>query len=489
MIASYTSGGYYYDLNFSQPMETVLAQVNALQTLGFIDDVTTRLVDVNFYVYNPAIDLFVGFDSLCEIPYGGTWLMVTRGFGFEVFTPNNQGELAFEIIFFFFVLGFIVLFIVDAVYEIRHGRWLGFVFSAWNFIEAVNLTIFMIMYGYLFNWMLVSQRLNLSDILVTTSYSDTLAQAETLYETMVWYNAINTILTFLKLLKYVRLNERLNLLTRTLSVAQQSLFGVFALFVYVVFAFALAANNLYGTHMYDFRSLGMSYLSLLRALIGDIDYTSMSDEALVMTVFFFWAFLILGQFILLNFFVAVITDGFREINRTTSPIPLDQAIVKAFNDARYEFLPETLKWKFLLLRHRYTQTGLIRETLNNLLEKRLKMVDAAAAQRGDFDEVEDVRMRKEDFDSMVPDGARVLLKENRTFLNEVWKDMTWEYHHKQLAQKGQDELEREKLVYEEVEQALRQLISAFPQIEQIKNRLHVQEAKLRPIARAVGLQI
>lgn len=487
-LGAYTDGGFAVDFNFSEPLSVQLDRIKAMETLGFLDEVATRLVDVSFYVYNPSIDLFIGFLMVLEVPYGGTWIPLTRTFGFEVFTSRHNGQLGFQIFFFFFVIGFIVLFVYQFVGEFRKGRTTSFILDVWNVVEFINLLIFIVMYGFLYSWIGQSQKLQLAGLLSETSYSSILEKTNDYYQTMVWFNAVNTVLTFMKLLKYVRLNDRLNILTRTLSVAQQSLLGVLVLFVYVVFGFALTANGLYGVAMFNFRNISVSYVALLRALIGDVDYGAMTLENIIVTIFFFWAFMILGQFILLNFLVAVISDGFHEVSMTKSSIPLDQTIVKAFKDAKYEFLPRVLRWKFLLLRHRHTQTSIIAETLDQLVDKRNKMVDEEAAQRQDYDEVEDVLMRKVDFKALVPKEEQMLLKENELFIDEVWKDMAWEYHHKQLAAKGQDEIEREAIVFEEVEQALRGLSAAFPVMEQLKNRLQVQEAKLRPLARSMGIR-
>lgn len=487
-VASYVDGGYAVDFNFSEPLSVQLDKLQAMEKLGFVDEVATRLVDVSFYAYNPSIDFFIGFLMVLEVPYGGTWLPLSRAFGFEVFTSRHNGQLGFQVFFFFFVLGFIALFIWQFVSDFRKGRTTSFILDAWNVIEFVNLLIFIVMYGFLYSWIGQSQKLKLNELLAESSYSSILEKTNDLYQQMVWFNAVNTVLTFMKLLKYVRLNDRLNILTRTLSVAQQSLLGVLVLFVYVVFGFALTANGLYGVALFNFRNINVSYVALLRALIGDVEYGAMTLENIVVTIFFFWAFMILGQFILLNFLVAVISDGFHEVSMTKSSIPLDQSIVKAFKDAKYEFLPRVLRWKFLLLRHRHTQTTIIADTLDELVDKRNKMVDEDAAQRQDYDEVEDVLMRKADFKALVPKESQELLKENETFIDEVWKDMAWEYHHKQMAAKGQDEIEREAIVFEEVEQALRGLSSSFPVMEQLKNRLQVQEAKLRPLARSMGIR-
>jgi hypothetical protein len=297
-------------------------------------------------------------------------------------------------------------------------------------------------------------------------------------------SAITTVLTFLKLLKYVRLNDRLNVLTRTLAAAQQNLIGVIFLFIYVVWGFALVGYLLYGGGLYTFRSLSASYVSLLRLLLGDNDYQSMSLENRGATLVFFWLYNTMCLFILLNFLVAVISDAFADVSKSKSAIPLDVSISKVYEDARYECLPKTIRMKLVLLKHRTTQTAMVRETLEALIQRRDKVVDKDAAARHDYDELDGVMLHKDDFFSMVP--VEYLNMQANEFIDEVWKDMAWEYHFDQMASKGQDQNEREQIVQEEVMQALRGLIEAFPVLDSVRHRLSAQETKLAPFVATVA---
>jgi len=488
-LTSYEAGGYGFDLPFNESKTVIAQKVKALFQLGFFDDVATRYIDLTFFVYNPAIDIFLHVQHIFELPSGGTWIPVSRETAFGVFTLRNKGFLVFEFFFFIFMLVFVGIFIDEARNENRKGRLLGFFFNWWNLMEFFNLLFFHIMFFYRWVWMSASNALAKDEILEGSEFPEELESLQDNFKFQIWFNAVNTILTFLKLLKYVRLNDRLNILTRTLDATSQSLSGVLILFVYVVTAFAIGANSLYGNNLFTFRSLDASYVSLLRTLLGDFDYAAMSIENREVTVAFFWAFNILCLFILLNFLVAVISDGFADVSKQRSSVTIDQAIVKVFDDARFECLPKSIRLKTVLLRHFRTTTSVIRDIHEELLRRRLKMVDLAAAQRHDFDELDNVMLHKEDFMSLIPDHFRDFLAQNEEFIEEVWKDMAWEYHHNQLAKNGQQQRERELLVYEEISQALRGLNASFAVMENIQRRLELQEAKLRPFANTLGVCI
>lgn len=484
-IASYQSGGHAVDIPFNMTLGAANDRLNAMLSLGFVEDVATRMVDVSFFSYNPALNLFVSVRYLYEQPVGGGWFSSTRNEGFELFTWDNTGAVAFELFFFVFVLVFVYFFLSEAVNEKRKGRLLGFFLNWWNIMEFANLSIFVVMYSYRWHWMTLSLEIKMPQLIEVFDYPVQLEESQANYQRQVWFNAVNTVLTFLKLLKYVRLNDRLNVLTRTLAAASQSLFGVLVLFIWVTFAFALTANVLFGGGLMQWRSLDAAYVSLLRMTLGDFDYDAMSTENREVTLVFFWTFNVLCYFILLNFLVAVISDGFADVSQSKSPIPLDEAILKVFKDAKYECLPKTFQLRLLLLRKRRTQTGVVRETLEVLLMKRRQLVDQEAADRNDFDELDSMMVDRDDFMALIPNSVRTVVTEE--FVEEVWKDMAWEYHYAQMAQRGEEQRDREALVHEEVAQALRDLSRTFPIIDSITQRLEQQEAKLRPFANTLGV--
>jgi hypothetical protein len=409
--------------------------------------------------------------------------VLDRDVGYEIFTFRNTGTLVFESFFFAFVLFCFFLLINEGVEDKRKGNLLGFFLSWWNLMEMANLITFVVLYAYRWTWMSESSQFNLARMLAANAYPEDLQRALLLYQYQVWCSAICTILTFLKLLKYVRLNDRLNVLTRTLAAAQQHLAGVIVIFVYVVFGFALAGYVLYGGTLFQYRSLSASYVSLLRLLLGDMDYEALSIEQRTASLVYFWAYNTLCLWILLNFLVAVISDAFADISKSKAAIPLDVSIVKVYKDARFECLPKTLRLKIVLLKRRRTQTTIVRETLENLLRKRDEMVDKDAAQRRDYDELDTHMLHKDDYLSFVPPEYFDMHTEE--FLDEIWKDMAWEYHFAQLADKGQEQTDREQIAQEEVLQALRQLIDAFPVMDAIRHRLETHEAKLLPFASTI----
>ena len=83
----------------------------------------------------------------------------------------------------------------------------------------------------------------------------------------MYFNAVNTILTCLKILKFVRLNDQLNILTRTLRAAQHNIIGILTIFLIVLTAYALTGNLLFGNGLEEYKDFSTSFSTLLRLLL------------------------------------------------------------------------------------------------------------------------------------------------------------------------------------------------------------------------------
>ena len=181
-------------------------------------------------------------------------------------------------------------------------------------MEFVNLISFFIMFGTKLAWWKMSRQVNFKFVVGDTAYHEDLEYVAGLYEFALYWAALCTVLCFLQVLKYLSLNPRLHVLTKAISAAQQNIVGVLALFFVVVFAFSLCGNALFGAGVADFRNLEVSFSALMRTLIGDAPYDDMKAENYFLAGVFFWAYLVLCLFLLLNFIMAVIGNGFNEEN-------------------------------------------------------------------------------------------------------------------------------------------------------------------------------
>lgn len=533
-IMNYPKGGYAVEWSFSNhSLQEVLLQVHALEALGFVDEVASRFVEVSFFAYNPSIDVFFRFRYVFEIPYGGTWFPLYRAESFELYTAET-GRYSLQIAFFVAVLAWWGWLCGQGFRAWKAKKLIPFLADAWNWVEFCNLVCFLVLFGNHFAWIGQSNSIDLGSILTTTSYPVQAEAALKNFRNVMWYQSINTILMFIRAFEYVKLSERLSHIMRTISIAQRSLYGVLVLFVYVIVTFALMGHRVYGVAIFDFRTFSSSCVTLFRALMRDTPYDAMSMENMSMTVFFFWFFLLFAQFALLNFIVAILSDGFHQEASSKATIPLDVTINKAFRDGRFECLPRRIRWRVALLLDRTSQTDLTHNIWQNLAHVRDKMIDVEAAERYDYDEVDHVLMVKEDLSryarpnfekarrssepgsqkkidgsdeaagetvenngnitkpkrtslfSVIRECIKTHTADGKRFVDELWNDLVWEHHHRQLSSKGLEELQREALVFENVEEVLRPTVEILStRANEIFPRAQSLIMRLQLVARAL----
>eukprot|EP01006_Ploeotia_vitrea_P041440 TRINITY_DN66527_c4_g3_i1.p1 TRINITY_DN66527_c4_g3~~TRINITY_DN66527_c4_g3_i1.p1 ORF type:complete len:757 (+),score=40.39 TRINITY_DN66527_c4_g3_i1:55-2271(+) len=120
-----------------------------------------------------------------------------------------------------------------------------------------------------------------------------------------------------QLLKHCRFNPRWKFLTVTLAVALTELFHFSILFMIILVGYAFAGNYYYGPTVYIFSSIPRSLQTMLQLAIGqsrtEFDQLS-SPEAdstgSLLPVFFYWSFIFIVFFIMVNMFLAIIMKGY-----------------------------------------------------------------------------------------------------------------------------------------------------------------------------------
>eukprot|EP00759_Apiculatamorpha_spiralis_P024431 PhF_6_TR27905/c0_g1_i3/m.40932 len=477
--ASYPSGGYIVDLPLTATLNEALAFGQALIDTGYVDTVATRFVGVSFIQYNPFLDGFVSSFFYMESTQGGAWLPYSKSNAVYTFDRDNVGKLAFEAYFMSFVLYFLFRYIARGFRAARKGKGLEYLFDSWSLMELANIMIFIAMYIYRVQWFTACIAHPIVIPTQDSNYQDGLEYISDVYVYQVWLNGLNTVLTFLNLLKFVRLNDRLNVLTRTIAAAQESLAGVLIIFVYIVFAFSLMGNALYGVNVFKFRSLDSSYNSLLRMLVGDFDYDEMRVENEAITLFFFWSYHILCLFIMLNFIAAILGDAFDDTCAVCTPVPLDKAIVKTAKDALQEILPKSLARKIVLLRHRKSQTLIVEKLYETICEQQPQfqpLLDGA-----EEDEIDDdSKITRDEFLTLL--DSETVKVASPDFIMEVWRDLAWERHYKLLNETEQEKHEHQEFMLNRIEVALKPLMEVIANLEGTAGKLESMVQDIAPFA-------
>jgi hypothetical protein len=335
-MSRYDCSGNIFDLSFAlskeQALEAIL-QLNPTESFpGFFNPIEARFVSVSFATYNQAVDHFSLTTIWFEHSPTGTFIPGWRTVHFPVFSDRWVGWGVFSIIFFVAVVVHLCTYIKGLVTAFRRRKLLDKVLQVWSLLDIANIVSLVVFFGFRFAWWDKSQKSNIR--LTTEGVFDTELEAiSILYDAQTFSATVSTLLIFLRLLKFSMLSSRLGVINRTLDSASQHLVNLLVIFLMVVLSYAVMATALFGSGMRDFYSYDNAIASLLRMLIGDFDYDGLKEEQWYLAALFFWSFIILGLFLLLNMMIAVIGDAFEQEQKAAAGVPIAEEIAEFFRSA------------------------------------------------------------------------------------------------------------------------------------------------------------
>lgn len=151
------------------------------------------------------------------------------------------------------------------------------------------------------------------------------SKASTLHKTMA---SVSLILCCIQMIKNLDFHPRMGLITRTISNAAGTMFFFFILFFMVVLVYAFMGTIQYGSSMEEFRSLGVSIEFLFFMLLGEFFDTreGMDEQSNSVNVMFFWTFMMICYFILINAFLAIIVEAYEKTKGGFDAISYTDAI-------------------------------------------------------------------------------------------------------------------------------------------------------------------
>eukprot|EP01065_Artemidia_motanka_P002780 TRINITY_DN11309_c0_g4_i1.p1 TRINITY_DN11309_c0_g4~~TRINITY_DN11309_c0_g4_i1.p1 ORF type:complete len:1087 (+),score=457.69 TRINITY_DN11309_c0_g4_i1:46-3261(+) len=323
---SYPCGGFITEVPFSWDYATAIDWAHNLRRGDFVNATSVRFLALEFFTYNIPLQSFSSHKFFWEITEGGAWVPQTQHRNFAIF--SESAGLLIEFVFLLYVLYYCVRFALDwKEHKDADGKWSTFFFEtgdgsgaestygAWNFLELVNLLCFLIVFGIRWIWWVESNAIGFKLPYDHQGYPDSLNTIMNLFQFQIYFNSVNTVISFLKILKYLRLNERLNILTRTLSSAQQDVMAVLVVFVLVLVSFAVSGNTLFGNGVHDFKNISISISTLMRVLLGDFDYLELWYENQLFAGLFFFGFVVLALFIIMNFIIGVVGTHFAAVQQ------------------------------------------------------------------------------------------------------------------------------------------------------------------------------
>ncbi|XP_031317454.1 polycystin-2-like protein 1 [Camelus dromedarius] len=306
-LTSYSGGGYYLDLP-----GTLQASAEALRDLqeGLWLDRGTRVVFIDFSVYNANINLFCVLRLVVEFPATGgaipSWQIRTVKL-IRYVSNWDFFIVGCEVIFCIFIF----YYVVEEILELHIHR-LHYLSSIWNILDLVVILLSIVAMGFhVFRTLEVNQLMGRL-LQQPNTYADFefLAFWQTQYDNM---NAINLFFAWIKIFKYISFNKTMTQLSSTLARCAKDILGFAVMFFIVFFAYAQLGYLLFGTQVENFSTFIKCIFTQFRIILGDFDYNAIDNANRILGPAYFVTYVFFVFFVLLNMFLAIINDTYSEV--------------------------------------------------------------------------------------------------------------------------------------------------------------------------------
>ncbi|CEM13223.1 unnamed protein product [Vitrella brassicaformis CCMP3155] len=268
----------------------------------------TRAISVEAGMYNPNVDLAMYVRWHLDISPGGRVepsILFTPCRLLPYSQPIDWFRLCLEVAF----TCYIVVYWWIEFYEMRTLGLKAYFLSLWNWIELANLSIYLTIQIYWFAY-LSFDRQKFTKVL--DEFGEEFFRIADHYNFTSNLAAFNIIWAFIKVFKYLQMYPSMNTLWEVLSLSMKDTLPFAAVFLLFVFGFTFAAHWLYGFTLREFHSWGQSFSTLMQTLSGGLPYEDMKRFAPVATPIFFAAWILMIALVMVNMFVAILTDAHTE---------------------------------------------------------------------------------------------------------------------------------------------------------------------------------
>ncbi|KAF5911302.1 hypothetical protein HPG69_019670 [Diceros bicornis minor] len=294
-LTSYSGGGYYLDLPGSRQ-----ASAEALQDLqeGLWLDRGTRVVFIDFSVYNANINLFCVLRLVVEFPATGgaipSWQIRTVKL-IRYVSNWDFFIIGCEIIFCIFIF----YYVVEEILELYIHR-LHYLSGIWNILDLVVILLSIVAVGFhIFRTLevnrLMGKLLQQPDIYADFEF---LAFWQTQYNNM---NAVNLFFAWIKIFKYISFNKTMTQLSSTLARCAKDILGFAIMFFVIFFAYAQLGYLLFGTQVENFSTFIKCIFTQFRIILGDFDYNAIDNANRILGPTYFVTYVFFVFFVLLGY--------------------------------------------------------------------------------------------------------------------------------------------------------------------------------------------
>lgn len=309
---TYSGAGYVQDISTTKAESAAI--IEDLKTNLWLDR-GTRVVFIDFTVYNANINLFCVIRLVVEFPATGgalpSWQFRTVKL-IRYVSNYDYFLMACEILY----VAFIIYYIVEEALEIRRNKCKYFK-SFWNILDIIVILLSLVSFAFnVYRTIKVNELLTglLNNPLVYADF-EYLGFWQMQYNNMV---AVVVFFAWIKIFKYISFNRTMTQLQSTLSRCSKDIAGFAVMFFIIFFAYAQLGYLVFGTQVKDFSTFEESIYTQFRIVLGDFDFHELESANRLLGPIFFLTYVFFVFFVLLNMFLAIINDTYSEVKAEIS---------------------------------------------------------------------------------------------------------------------------------------------------------------------------
>nr|XP_042707435.1 polycystic kidney disease 2-like 2 protein [Chrysemys picta bellii] len=292
-IGLYSGGGFMFTLPKSRSES--IRKLAFLRRNGWLTR-GTRVVFIDFSVYNANINLFCVVRLVVEFPATGGALPSSQFYSVKLLryvTYYDYFLASCEVIFCLFIFAFII----QEILKVKKLKTEYFK-SAWNWLDMllVSLSLFAIA----FNMYRTIEVSLLMESLLSNAYVYPdfyfLAYWQTRYNNMI---AINVFFAWIKIFKFISFNKTMTQLSSTLSRCAKDIIGFAIMFFIIFFAYAQLGYLVFGSQVEEFSTFQNCIFTQFRIVLGDFNFASIEQANRILGPIYFITFVFFVFFVLL----------------------------------------------------------------------------------------------------------------------------------------------------------------------------------------------
>jgi hypothetical protein len=281
-------------------------------------DLSTKALLVDMAVYNPMVDRVVWVRLIAEMTKSAG---VQARIAYEVVRlwslPTSRDAL-YKVLS-AAVAAFYAYFLASEVRAYRlHSTFRDFFSSPYHVLMVMNIVL------YVMQWAFRAASASYMPAAINVDDPSTFLDfwpATRLAVTAVAVQAMNIFLSWFKLIQFLSIAPTFAVLNDTIARSAAGVGSFTMIFSVLLFGFAMSHGMVFGGRLEGFATLGATTFTLLRSLLGDFNFDDMQSGHSTMGPLFFVVFIVLCVFIVMNMFIAIISDAYSETKEAAKRKP------------------------------------------------------------------------------------------------------------------------------------------------------------------------